>query len=162
MPEESAVELYRALAQASFALLGLWWVVVQFRHAEWMAERPARRSAYGVSLNFLLPGVMSLMSLAAPEHEAIWRVSFGVAGAVGLLEAARRLAMPARPAERVALAALAVTYALVALIAIDDSLLRDIGIRLYALQGEGILVGFLVFVAVNLAWLAFAEPRHSA
>jgi hypothetical protein len=38
---------------------------------------------------------MSLMSLAAPEHHAVWRVSFGLAGAVGLLAAARRLAIPA-------------------------------------------------------------------
>jgi hypothetical protein len=39
-----------------FALLGLWIVVVQARHAGWRQVALQQRRAYGVALHFSLPG----------------------------------------------------------------------------------------------------------
>jgi hypothetical protein len=154
-------ELYKAVAQSAFALLGLWWVVVQFRHGEWIPERGARRGAYGVSLHFLIPAIISLMALAAPGHSAVWRIAFGTAGVLGLAEAVRRMAarVPVKPrGASIALVVLAFTYVLVALVAIDTSLPKDVGVRLRPLEVEGLLVSILLLAGVNLAWLAFTEP----
>jgi hypothetical protein len=56
------------VAQASFTLLALWWVLLQIRHDEWFADTAYRRRAYDVSLYFLLPGIMSLGSPAATRN----------------------------------------------------------------------------------------------
>ena len=74
---------YQAVSTASFTLLGLWLVVVQARD-EWRFVVARRRMAYVVSLHFLLPGAMSILALAAPDQAVVWRVSFAVAGAIGV------------------------------------------------------------------------------
>jgi hypothetical protein len=79
-------QFYATVAQASFTLLALYWVLLQLRHDEWFGDHAYRRSAYDVSLYFLLPGMMSLLSLLAVEEPRIWRVSFVVFGVVGALE----------------------------------------------------------------------------
>ena len=56
---------YSTAAQLSFVLLGLWWVVVQFKFDRWRHDPARRRMAYDISSFFLLPGLMSLTSLAA-------------------------------------------------------------------------------------------------
>jgi hypothetical protein len=155
-------DLYVVVAQASFALLGLWWVVVQFRHAEWMADTVLRRAAHGISLHFLLPGLMSVMALAAPEHTAVWRISFCAAALIGAAEALRRLGYgrgeSSGRASVTGLVVLVVAYLVVALLALAPSLLSDLGIGLRPLEAEGMLVGILLFAGANLAWLAFSEP----
>ena len=158
--------MYLAVAQAAFALLGLWWVAVEVRHAEWMADAGLRGGAYGISLHFLLPGVMSLMAVAAPEHPAVWRVSFCAGALLGASEAVRRLNRPrpgrAPDARTVGLVTLTVTYLLLGLLALAPSLLTELGIGLRPLEAEGVLVGVLLFAGANLAWLAFAEPRATS
>src|SRR5688572_12185224 len=54
---------YSTVAQASFTLLGLWWVLLQIRHDEWIGDAPYRQSVYDISFYFLLLGMMSLASL---------------------------------------------------------------------------------------------------
>src|SRR5204863_450425 len=56
---------YGAMAQVSFTLLGLWWVVVQFKYSDLMRDRRRRIQAYDTSLYFVLPGIMSLISQLA-------------------------------------------------------------------------------------------------
>ena len=74
---------YAAVAGISFTLLGLWWVVVITR-TEWR-QSPARRLlAYTVSLHFLLPGMMSILSIIAPDEPLVWRTVFSLAGALGV------------------------------------------------------------------------------
>jgi len=75
---------YGILAGLSFTLLGLWWVACQ-SHPDWLSERAGRRMAYVVSLHFVLPGAMSLLSLVAPDVPGIWRATFAVAGGLGLI-----------------------------------------------------------------------------
>jgi hypothetical protein len=44
-----------------------------------------RRRAYGVALHFLLPGLMSLLSLIDPASTTLWRISFAMVAADGVL-----------------------------------------------------------------------------
>jgi hypothetical protein len=45
-----ASTFYSTSAQVSFALLGLWWVVVAERRTEWRQSSSRRRQAYTVSM----------------------------------------------------------------------------------------------------------------
>ena len=81
----SVQDFYSAASQISFTLLGFWWAVVQFRHADWVDNPSRRRLAHVVSLLFLLPGTMSLMSMLTGDTPVLWRLSFGAAGVLGLV-----------------------------------------------------------------------------
>src|SRR5215216_5353192 len=78
-------DFYVAFATVCFTLLGLWIIVVQTRHAEWRHSAIHRRRAYGVALHFSLPGLMSLLSLIDPASTTLWRISFAVVAAGGVL-----------------------------------------------------------------------------
>lgn len=65
------------VSSISFTLLGLWWVVVQGRET-WRMNLARRRMAYVVSLHFVLPGVMSVLALVAPDIGILWRRSASV------------------------------------------------------------------------------------
>ena len=70
---------YATVSTISFTLLGLWWVVVQSRPALW--EDPThRRMAYAISFHFLLPGMMAILSMIAPDSPFLWRTTFTLAG----------------------------------------------------------------------------------
>jgi hypothetical protein len=153
---------YTTVAQASFTLLALWWVLLQIRHDEWFGDAAYRRSVYDVSLYFLLPGMMSLASLLAVEETWIWRASFAVFGFIGLVESvlliARRGALAAAaPLVRAADLLSVVLYGLVALVAIWDSLPEDVGIDLRPLELEGLFVAGLLLLGVTLAATIFVS-----
>ena len=76
---------YQTVAAFCFTLLGLWWAVVQFRHAEWMNDLRQRRAAYSVHLSFLVPGIMSLGAMIAGDVKILWRLVFIVACGFGIL-----------------------------------------------------------------------------
>ena len=59
--------------------------MVQTRHAEWRRSARQRRRADAVTLNFAFPGVMSLLSLADPRSQTIWRVSFAAVAILGVV-----------------------------------------------------------------------------
>ena len=88
------MSFYEVLAQLSVTLLGLWWVVVQVRESRAPSDADERRLASAVSLHLAVPALMSLCSLADPDHNALWRWSFGALGTFGLVHlvatAARR------------------------------------------------------------------------
>ncbi|MFN2588318.1 MAG: hypothetical protein ABR613_09420 [Actinomycetota bacterium] len=153
-------DFYEVGANASFTLLGLWWIVVQARRAEWRGRPERRRAAFAISLQFALPGMMSLLSLLDPESEALWRASFGiaaVAGAIGLVVLQRgpepmfRRATVAKAAYLVAIA----LYVCVALVALLAGLLKDAGIQ--PRQLDAALLACLLFVGLCIAWLVFDE-----
>jgi hypothetical protein len=68
-------ELYGAFAPACFALLGLWLAVVQIRIGDWRDNENSKRMSYVIVLNFLLPGLMGVLSLVDPQDAAFWRAS---------------------------------------------------------------------------------------
>jgi hypothetical protein len=160
-----AQNFYETVALASFALLGLWWVVVAERRSEWAVLPFRRRQAFTVSLYFTLTGVMSLVSLDAGRHTTIWRLAFGIAGGLGALELLLSLAhVGAEPprAKRIQwLLTLALPlYLLILAIAVHPSLPTDLGIHLKPLETEAIVVSVLLFLGINFGWLLFMEPAY--
>jgi hypothetical protein len=152
---------YQAFAPTSFTLLGLWLIVVQTRHAEWRANAAQRRRTYAITLQFALPGLMSLLALVDVASQDVWRVSFAtvaIVGAAALAGIGRWGRVPTGMNLVVSGATLgaAVMYALIAVIALHPSLVSDLG-SLTPLRCEAILLSILVFLAVNLAWLLMFE-----
>jgi hypothetical protein len=161
-----AETFYETLALAAFALLGLWWVVVAERRREWSVLPYRRRQAYSVSLYFTLTGIMSLVSLISADHPALWRLAFGIAGAIGTVEVVLSLLRardePRREKHGDQLLALSLPfYLLIVAIAIHPSLASNVGIDLKPLETEAIVVSVLFFLGINYAWLLFMEPPHS-
>jgi hypothetical protein len=158
-----AQTFYATSSGVAFALLGLWWVVVTQRYDDWEARKSRRRQAYTVSLYFMVPAMMSLLSLVSPGESTIWRVGFGFSGAIGLVEIAIALAENIRErAEllvRVLVAATVPLYIGVVAVAIRPQLAQDLNIDLTALETEAIFASLLLFVGVNFAWAMFFERK---
>jgi hypothetical protein len=146
-------DFYIAFGTVCFTLLGLWIIVVQTRHAEWRHSAMHRRRAYGVSLHFALPGLMSLLALVDPASTGLWRASFAVVAIGGVLVlGAVRGATPG-PLGIAAYGAAALLYALIAIVAIAPSVVSGLGISMRPLRIEAILQTVLVFLGANVAWL---------
>lgn len=158
------VDFYSVTAQICFALLGLWWVVVQFRHAEWLADASTRRRAYQISLLFLLPGVMSLASLASERFTAFWQWGFGLAGLIGLAESVRSIARPL-PGDGTLMRAVgvisALLYLLITILAIAPTLPGSLGLDLKGREVESIAISLLIFLGATLVWRMLANPTTS-
>jgi hypothetical protein len=156
---------YSTSAQAAFALLGLWWVVVAERRTEWRQRSSRRRQAYTVSMYFMLPGIMSLGSLVSSGQTTVWRLTFGIAGALGVLETVAGLRETRSQEDyrgRVG-ALLGLTfpfYLLVVVVALHTTVAADVGINLKPLETEAVVVSALLFLGVNFAWLLFFERHH--
>jgi hypothetical protein len=158
-------DFYSAVAQASFTLLGLWWVLLQIRHADWMRDPRLRWWLYDVSLSFLLPGMMGLVSLLAVDTPAIWRVAFAAGGIVGAIESIASLGikragrgMVLRVADVLSL----LIYAAVAAIAIDRQLPMRVGTGLRPLDAEGVLIASLLMLGILLAAALFIHEAQVA
>lgn len=153
---------YTTVSAISFTLLGLWWVVVQSRES-WRFDVARRRMAYAVSLHFLLPGTMSVLSLVAPDVGWLWRVTFVTAGIAGIVATAlvvrtlREEHDTPRLARAIEWIAIPV-YAVVTVIAAVPEIVNGAGIGLTALQVEGIILAVLLFFGVQAAWILMVEP----
>jgi hypothetical protein len=160
-------QFYTTVAQASFTLLALWWVLLQIRHDEWFSDTAYRRSIYDVSFYFLLPGMMGLASLLAVQNSDIWRVSFAVFGLIGLVESmmliARRGALRSAAAlVRAADLLSVVLYALTVIVAVWDDVSKDLDIGLQPLELEGIFVTALLMIGITLAGAIFISTGPGA
>ena len=160
---------YQTVAAFCFTLLGLWWAVVQFRHAEWMNDLRQRRAAYSVHLSFLVPGIMSLGAMIAGDIKILWRLVFIVACGFGILAmiflSVGASAGGAKPRGgffiRQGRWLTILLYALIAIVAVQPTLVGTLGTSLKPLQVEGLLLTLLVFVGVSVAWDFLAEPSGS-
>ncbi|MEA2932177.1 MAG: hypothetical protein QOI56_962 [Actinomycetota bacterium] len=157
---------YSAAAQISFVLLGFWWAIVTFKHEEWMADPVLKRMSHYVSLHFLLPGTMSLVSLLATQNGVLWRSGFGVGGGFGAMAALMSYRAfrnrPDSPGNPLWLALVAV-YVCIAVVAVGGGpLTRSLGMGRRALVVEGLLVGLLLFMGAQFAWTLFARTRQPA
>jgi hypothetical protein len=163
-------DFYATLAQASFTLLGLWWVLLQIRYDAWFADIAYRRAVYDISFYFLLPGMMAMGSLLAVQEPTIWRAVFALLGVVGVVESALVVSGVRVLRAHRALVAFAdwaslVMYALIGLVALWSTLPRRVGLGLRPLEAEGILVTALLFIGITLAAALFVttgpevEPR---
>jgi hypothetical protein len=104
-------------------------------------------------LHFSLPGLMSLLSLVDPASTTLWRISFAIVAAGGVMA----LALVRGPAPTglgaAAYVAAVVLYVLIALVAVAPGLVADIGAPARPLRVEAVLQTILVFLGVNVAWL---------
>lgn len=153
---------YATASALSFTLLGFWWVVVEFRHEEMTADPVGRRLAFVVSLHFILPGLMSLVSLLTGDQPLVWRITFGTAGALGMLASV----MGARSVPRASTGGSLgrwlwlglPLYAIVTMVAIRPDLVRS-RLALEPLQVEGLVMSLLVLLGIMFAWVLFTQPR---
>jgi hypothetical protein len=154
---------YAAASALCFTLLGFWWVVVQFRHAQLTASPAARRLAFLVSLYFIVPGLVSLASILAAGG-ILWRVAFGLGGLAGIAAVVVATRQPGATGTIRLLARwswVAVPfYGLLTLFALVPSLART-ALGLEPLQAEGYVLVAILFLGVLFAWLLFTDPLTS-
>jgi hypothetical protein len=155
---------YSVVSGINFTLLGLWWVAIKDRADIGGGDPAGRRMAYIVSLQFLIPGTVSLLSQVAPDKPLIWRLSFtiaGLVGAVGILLLTPSFAQAT--GQRLVASLLrwvgVPLYALIALVAAIPPLGRALTGYLTPLQVEAILLCLLVFLGVQAAWVVAMAPR---
>jgi branched-subunit amino acid transport protein len=120
---------------------------------------------YDVSLYFLLPGLMSLVSLLGVGVPEIWRVAFATAGVIGAVESVllpirRAPHGDARLPTRVADWLSFVVFGLLTVVAIRPTLLASAGIELRPLEVEGLLIAVLLVIGFGLAWLMFVATAE--
>ena len=160
MPLES---FYSTASEFFFVLLGFWWVVVQFKHYRWSRDPARRRMSYVVSLHFLLPGIMCVVSLLSGELQAVWNVAFAIAGVSGVI-ATIMGAAPSRAArsgvsyELFGQGAAIGLYAFIAILAIFPTLPAAVGLNVPVLVIEAILLTLLGVLSATIAWFLFMEP----
>ncbi len=162
----STEAFYAAVAGISFTLLGLWWVVVVSR-PEWRRTRARRMLAYTVSLHFLLPGMMSILSLIAPDEPLVWRCVFSIAGLLGVAGVVlfRRALIEDHDTPRLAMVVQWVVlpvYVAITVLALVPTIPASLGLQLTAIQVEAILVSLLLFFGVQGAWILMVEPLRPA
>ena len=154
---------YAAASALCFTLLGFWWVVVQFRHAELTRDVSARRFTFLVSLHFIVPGLVSLASLLA--NGPLWRVMFAVAGMTGLgatwvgvfdAGSIRNLLGGMHRAVWLGVP----VYALITAVALVPDAVRS-GLGVEPLQVEGLLLLVILLVGILLAWFLFTGSGES-
>lgn len=154
-------DFYQAFAPVSFTLLGLWFIVVQTRHRDWAGSLEHRMRASGVGLHFALPGLMSLLSLIDPTNQALWRSTFGVSaalGVVGLVTTGR--AGGGRPVLHWAAVGI---FAVVSAVAVAPRLVTGMAPDAKPLQVEAFLLSLLLSLGVTQAWLLLFDdvaPLH--
>lgn len=148
---------YGVVSAINFTLLGLWWVAVKDWVGQTGGAASARRTAYLVSLQFIIPGTVSLLAQVAPDVIVVWRFSFAVAGIIGavgvyLLATEIRRTTEARIAPTMFLALGIPLYLAVTLVAAIPglSVLFPEGIK--PIQVEAFLVTLLVFLGTQEAW----------
>jgi hypothetical protein len=161
---------YETTATISFTLLGLWWIALQAKYTEWIADPLRRRMVSIITLYFLLPGSMSLLALLAIENRLLWRIAFFIFCVVGvfatgiLVADARKASGEAQenPASwnwhvmRWSCWVGVALYVLVAVIALGATTLAGAGIE--PLLAAGICVTLIVILGLVLAWTYYVEP----
>ncbi|HUP99657.1 MAG TPA: hypothetical protein VM093_04285 [Aeromicrobium sp.] len=158
---------YGVVSAINFTLLGLWWVAVK----DWVdligGTASARRTGYLVSLQFVIPGTVSLLAQVAPEVVLVWRTAFAVAGIVGavgvaMLAAEMRKLSDARVAPALFVGFGLPIYLAVAVIAAVPGLGASLPANFTPIQVEALLVTLLVFLGSQEAWVVrmAATPKQ--
>jgi hypothetical protein len=141
---------YALFSATCFTLVGLWWGVIQ-RDTRWVRNPSQRRTIGGVYLAFLLPALMGLFAqVGGTRDQVVWRLSFILIAAIGVVATLRLLATDDAPGVRSLRAGTAGIYALVAIIGAFPELAHVLGLR--AIQAEALLLALLVALGHALVW----------
>jgi hypothetical protein len=119
--------------------------------------------AYTVALHFLLPAMMSVLSMVAPEEPLVWRVVFSLSGAFGVVGVwlYRKALLEEHDTPRLAAFVGYVVlplYVGIVLLALAPTIPATLGLALSAIQVEAILVSLVLFLGVQAAWILLVEP----
>ena len=150
---------YSLMAVTSFTLVGLWWTVVE-RHPEWKAAGARRRLAGGVYLSFLLPGLMSTFAQIDPSNPLIWRVSFGLTAAFGMISTLTLVQVDrstTRGPFRRHRWVVALLYLLILVLGVFPAAATLIGFT--PLQAASLALIALIVLGHGLAWEFMMEPE---
>src|SRR5690606_33605242 len=117
-----------------------------------------RLLAYTVALHFLLPAMMSVLSMIAPDQTIVWRVVFAISGAFGVAGVLlyRRALLEEYDVPRLAAVVGWVVlpiYVAIVVLALVPTLPASLGLALSAIQVEAILVSLVLFLGVQAAWI---------
>ena len=157
---------YAVVAQINFVLLGLWWLAVKEGVGLLGDTAASRRTAYLVSLQFVIPGTVCLLAQVAPDITMIWRGSFGVAGAIGvvgilLLASEIRRTSDAKVAPALFRLLGVPLYLLVLIVAAFPH--AFVGEHFKPIQAEAALISVLIFLGAQEAWVvAMTPPKATA
>lgn len=155
---------FGVVATVDFALLGLWWVAVQTRPDLRNPEFRTGKTAYLVSLQFLVPGTAALLAQINPGFGAIWRVAFALAGASGLaaiLAIAPQLSASGEGGVALLLHLCAVPLQIVITgIALFPQIIDSLTTQMSALEVEAVLFCLMVFLSAQSAWAAAMQPER--
>jgi hypothetical protein len=155
---------YQAISGVSFTLLGLWFVIVQLKYKQGTGEGTRRRHAYGVAMFFLIPGIGAMLSAVNSDLPLLWRLAFGITGALGMIEIVLYLTSDGiKTAASTALRIAGfVIYAIMVTLAIFPTAVEAIGLGLQPREVEAILLALLIFIGANIAFLALTEGEDTA
>lgn len=154
---------YAIVSGTCFALVGLWWGVVQF-NKNWLKNDETRALAGGIYLSFLIPGVMSLIAQVSGDNKLIWRATFVIAAALGMFFTVRLIMKtrtapgPIGPFRRYRWIVI-VLYLLVLIFGAAPELADPLGLK--PLQVESILLSLLILIAHGLTWEFMTQPEDN-
>lgn len=157
---------YGVVSAINFTLLGLWWVAAKGWVDRVGGTASARRTGYLVSLQFVIPGTVSLLAQVAPEVALVWRTAFALAGAIGavgvvMLATELRRMSEARIAPALFVVLGVPLYVAVAVVAAVPAVTASLPPTFTPIQVEALLVTLLVFLGTQEAWAVHmpATPR---
>ncbi len=149
---------YSIVTGTCFALVGLWWNVVN-AHPDWMKDGQIRVLAGGVYLSFLIPGLMSLGAQIGGDNKLVWRAVFVVAALLGILFTGRIIAKSRTQAKpglfRRNRWIVILIYLTILVFAILPQLALPLGLQ--PLQIEGFMLALLILIAHGLTWEFMTE-----
>jgi hypothetical protein len=154
---------YSIVSGTCFALLGLWWTVMESRR-DLLKDEKVRGMAGGVYLSFLIPGAMSLGAQIGGENKLVWRSVFVIAALLGMYFTARLIAntsVAGKPGffRRNRWFAI-LLYLIVLILGAFPTLAASTGLT--ALQVEGFLLSLLILLGHGLAWEFMVETSPQA
>jgi len=152
---------YGTFSTIAFTIFGLWMFVAQARFREWMENPDQYRRASAVSVQFALPGLMSLLALINSESTALWRLAFAITSVVAILVL---LALRGRPggtppgANEVANWLAMAMFAGIAVVATWPELVDSLGLAGQYRHVEFFFFCLLLLDGLVIAWMMlFAE-----
>ncbi|HZC62484.1 MAG TPA: hypothetical protein VE464_12700 [Streptosporangiaceae bacterium] len=150
-------EFYIPLSAGCFTLMGLWFIAVAVRQAEWLGSPLRRRQASAVATHFSLPGLMGLLALVNPDSGGLWRVSFGIAAGGGIVALIALRAPAAGKLGRAVYVAAIAAYVVIVILAIHPHIVGQLSFPIAPQRIAAVLLAGLVFAGVNVAWLLLFE-----
>ena len=149
-------DFYGTFSTIAFTVFGLWMFVAQARFREWMGNPDQYRRASAVSLQFALPGIMSLLALIDPRSTVLWQWAFGLTSGVAVVLLALLAKRPGRTpwgANEVANGLAVVMFICIAIVSVRPEIVDDLGLAPEARRVEFFFFCVLLLNGLVTAWL---------